>query len=63
MSDDAKNRHQPDRSEITLSQDYEVRYWTDKFSCTEEELRRAVAQVGNAPAIVEKALKRKATPQ
>ncbi|RYX93632.1 MAG: DUF3606 domain-containing protein [Comamonadaceae bacterium] len=27
-------------------QDYEIRDWTQSFGCTEEELRRAVAEVG-----------------
>lgn len=27
-------------------QDYEVRDWVQSFGCTEEELRRAVAEVG-----------------
>jgi len=56
MSDNPKNRHQPDRSKISLSQDYEVRYWTEKFGCSEDELRKAVARVGNSPEAVEKAL-------
>ena len=41
MTDSTEHRHHPDRSRINLSQDYEVRYWTEKFGCTEEELRRA----------------------
>jgi len=61
MSDDPKNRHQPDRSKISLSQDYEVRYWTEKFGCSEDELRQAVTQAGNSPELVEKALRSKAT--
>ena len=56
MSDNPKNRHQPDRSKISLSQDYEVRYWTEKFGCSEDELRKAVARVGNSPEAVEKEL-------
>ena len=58
--DDPKNRHQPDRSRINLSQDYEVRYWCEKFGCNESELRHAVARVGNSPDEVERALKNKA---
>ena len=57
--DDPKNRHQPDRSRINLSQDYEVRYWTEKFGCTEDELRRAVAQAGSSASAVEQVLKTK----
>ena len=60
MTDSTQLRHQPDRSRINLSQDYEIRYWSEKFGCTAEELRRAVARVGNAPEAVEKALNSKA---
>lgn len=31
---------------ISLEQNYEIRYWTQKLSCTREELRRAVQKVG-----------------
>jgi len=37
-----------DRSLISLQQEHEVRYWTDVLGCTEEELRRAVAHVGDS---------------
>lgn len=37
-----------DRRLISLSQDYEVRDWTQSLRCTEDELRRAVAAVGNS---------------
>lgn len=58
--DDPKNRHQPDRSRVSLSQDYEVRYWSQKFGCTEDELREAVKRAGNSPDAVERALRGKA---
>ena len=58
--DDPNNRHQPDRSRINLSQDYEVRYWSEKFGISEGELRQVVARVGNSPDAVEQALKNKA---
>ena len=57
MTDSTEHRHHPDRSRINLSQDYEVRYWTEKFGCTVDELRVAVGRVGNSPEAVEKALK------
>ena len=37
-----------DRKMISLEQEHEVRYWTEVLGCTEEELRRAVAHVGNS---------------
>ena len=60
MTDSTQHRHQPDRSRINTSQDFEVRYWCGKFGCTEEELRAVVGRVGNSPEAVEKALKNKA---
>ena len=30
MSDDLKNRGEPDRSRISLSEEHEVRYWTKR---------------------------------
>ncbi len=35
-----------DRARVDINQDHEVRYWTGRFGVTEEELRRAVAEVG-----------------
>lgn len=37
-----------DRKLIVVDQEHEVRYWTYVLGCTEEELRRAVADVGNS---------------
>jgi hypothetical protein len=60
MADDKSNRGQQDRSRINLSEDYEVRYWTQKLGVTKEELERAVQAVGNSAAAVEKSLSSKA---
>jgi hypothetical protein len=57
MADDKTLRAPQDASRIALGEDYEVRYWTDKFGVTAEELSRAVATVGNSAAAVEKHLK------
>ena len=46
MADDTNIRHGIDRARINLQQDYEVRYWTKELGVTEEELRKAVEQVG-----------------
>lgn len=51
MSDD-KSKTGNDRAYISLEQDYEVRDWTRALGCTEEELRKAVAAVGNSAAEV-----------
>ena len=47
-----------DRRQINLEQDYEVRYWTKAFSCTEPELHEAVASVGRTAEKVREYLNR-----
>jgi Protein of unknown function (DUF3606) len=45
MSDD-KTKTAEDRRRIDLSQDYELRYWCDKFGVSKDELKAAVQKVG-----------------
>ncbi len=47
MSDDTSKSGGQDRKLISLSEDYEVRDWSQKFGVTAEELRAAVQKVGN----------------
>ena len=47
MSDDKNQTGHPDRQRISLSEDYEVRDWSQKFGVSEDRLREAVAKVGN----------------
>ena len=48
MSDD-KNKTKPqDASRINVNEDYEVKYWTEKFNCSKEELKKAVVEVGTS---------------
>jgi hypothetical protein len=56
MADDPTLKGPQDRSRINLSQDYEVRYWTQKFGVTAAELRDAIKKVGNSAEAVEKEL-------
>jgi hypothetical protein len=56
--DDRDNTGSPDRDLISLEQDHEIRYWTEKFNVTEALLRRAVAQVGHSAAAVERFVRR-----
>jgi hypothetical protein len=58
MSDDLKDKGPQDRSRVSLSERWEVTYWTKKFGCTEEELRKAVQRVGSSAEAVEKELKK-----
>ena len=46
MSDDRQNRGEPDRSRISLDEDYEVRYWTKALDVSEDRLREVVGRVG-----------------
>jgi hypothetical protein len=55
MSDDLQNRNAPDNQRINLNQEHEVRYWTQKFKVSREDLRKAVDAVGpNASAVEER---------
>jgi hypothetical protein len=57
MSDDKSKAGGQDRKRISLSEDYETRDWSKKFGVTPEQLRAAVAAVGNDAAAVEAHLK------
>ncbi|KQP15184.1 DUF3606 domain-containing protein [Pseudorhodoferax sp. Leaf267] len=57
MSDDKTQTGGQDRTRISLSDDYEVRDWSKKFGVTPEQLKSAVAAVGNDAKAVETHLK------
>jgi hypothetical protein len=59
MADDKTNRGPQDRSRINLSEDYEVRYWTDKFGVSKAQLEEAVREVGSSADAVEAELRRR----
>jgi hypothetical protein len=42
----------PDYWHLNLDEDWEVRLWTREFRCTEEVLRRAIAEVGPSAGAV-----------
>jgi hypothetical protein len=58
MSDDLKNRGEPDRSRISLTEEHEVRYWTKSLGVSREELEQTVRSVGNSPDAVKRALQK-----
>jgi len=58
MSDDTSIRRPQDASRISLEEDYEVRYWTDKWGITRDELADAVQRVGHSAAAVARHLGR-----
>ena len=55
--DDRTQRGAPDRRRISLSEDYEVRDWAEKFGVTPEQLREAVKAVGPEAEAVQAHLK------
>ena len=52
MSDDLHNRGNQDRSRISLSEPWEVQYWTKELGISKEELERVVKSAGNSVAAV-----------
>jgi hypothetical protein len=60
MADDTSKREPQDRNRININEEYEVRYWSEKFGVTPERLREAVQKVGNSREAVEEELKRAA---
>ncbi|WP_050629430.1 DUF3606 domain-containing protein [Bradyrhizobium viridifuturi] len=59
MADDLKNRGPADRKRINVHEDWEVRYWCGRFSCTKAELLDAVKHAGVMVDMVENYLKQK----
>ncbi len=57
MSDDTSDRSAADRSRISLSQPWEVKYWTEALGISEQELRDVVGRVGNSADAVRAALR------
>jgi hypothetical protein len=57
MGDNLKDRGPADRTRVNVNEDYEVRYWANKWGVSEAELRAAVARAGVMADDVERALK------
>ena len=58
MSDDKTLRTPADAQRVNMGEDYEVRYWTDKWNVTPQQLRTAVDKVGVMADDVERELRR-----
>ena len=58
MADDKSKPGGQDRTRININEDYELRDWSKKFGVSPEELKKAVAKVGNNAADVMKHLGR-----
>jgi hypothetical protein len=52
MSDDKTKRSPQDSSRINLSEDYEVRYWTEALGISTDRLREVVDEVGPSASAV-----------
>jgi len=46
LADDLSDRSPADRSRVSVSEEWEVRYWCRMFGCTGAELRAAVRKAG-----------------
>lgn len=60
MSDDLSKRGAADRTRINIHEEHELRYWSEKFSITPDEVKKAVGSAGVMAADVEKHLKNSA---
>lgn len=61
MSDDKTKIQGQDRTRINVNEDYELRYWSQKFGASPEEIKTAVDAVGTSAEAVERHLKQVAT--
>lgn len=57
MSDNLQDRGPADRARVNVNETHEVRYWTQKFNCTAEQLRAAVTKAGVMADAVERELR------
>ena len=59
MSDDPRKKGPRDSTRINLGEEYEVRYWSEKFGVSKEDLVYAVQRVGSMAKDVEAELQNK----
>ena len=58
MTDDLTLKEQRDRTRINTREEHEIRYWTERFGCTRDQLLTAVKDVGSSASAVRQALGR-----
>jgi predicted DNA-binding protein YlxM (UPF0122 family) len=56
--DNKKNIGAPDRDKINVNEDYELQYWSEKFSVSHQELKDAVKSAGTSVEKVKAYLKK-----
>jgi hypothetical protein len=52
MADNKNDVGSPDRDRIAMSEEHEVRYWTEALGVSKERLQQAVDAVGSSAAKV-----------
>lgn len=60
MADNPNLRNGQDRKRVNVHQEHEVRWWTQKWGVSREELEKAVEAVGTSVNKVEQYLNKKA---
>ena len=55
MADDKQNRGEPDRSRVSGSEPYEVRYFADKHGISIEQAEELIRQHGNQREVLDRA--------
>jgi hypothetical protein len=56
MADNLEEKAPQDASRISLSEDWEVRYWTKALGVSEDQLQQLVKEHGNSASAVRRAL-------
>ena len=56
MADNLQDRGAKDR--VDVEDEHQVSHWTNRFACTEQELKRAVRKAGHSALAVESMLRR-----
>ena len=59
MADDKSKAGKQDRDRINVNEDYELRDWSKRLGVSQEELKKAVQQVGTSADAVRKHLGKK----
>ena len=57
MSDDLNKKRPQDVTKVNIHEDWEVRYWCNKWNITKKQLEDAVKAVGTSVTSIEKYLK------
>jgi Protein of unknown function (DUF3606) len=56
MADDPKETHPQDALRVNVNQAYELRYWSQKFGVSPEQLKKVASRVGPMADGVERAI-------